>query len=250
MKTKLNSLVFGAVAMAMIGVTPVLAATTAPKATKATKAAEQTLKMSERGDAAITARVNSLNSWIDRIGNMKRLSDSDKTTLTSSLKNEINDLNSLSGAIKNDTSTTSMRADVAKIAPNFRIYMLVEPKISILAAVDRIDSVSATLQTLSSKLAARLNASTTVMATTSLSATLADMNAKIADAGVQASAAQALVAPLMPDNNDKTVMASNRKALSDARAKVKAATADLVAARKDAQTIAEGLKGTKAKKSK
>jgi hypothetical protein len=78
----------------------------------------------------------------------------------------------------------------------------------------------------------------------SLSATLADYNAKIADAKVQANAAVSEVANLKPDNGDTSIQQSNTAALKDARSKTQAAQQDIVAARKDAETIVKGLRGT------
>ncbi|MDE2041367.1 MAG: hypothetical protein KGI59_03250, partial [Patescibacteria group bacterium] len=57
----------------------------------------------------------------------------------------------------------------------------------------------------------------------------------------QAQAAVAEVSPLVPDQGDKTVMASNTSTMKDARAKIKTAVSDLTAARKDALTIIQGL---------
>ena len=71
------------------------------------------------------------------------------------------------------------------------------------------------------------------------------MTAKISDAATQAAAASAEVSGLMPDNGDKTVMASNTAALKDARSKIQAATKDIQAAYKDAQAVVKGVRGTK-----
>ena len=76
--------------------------------------------------------------------------------------------------------------------------------------------------------------------TTSVSA-LADMNAKIADANVQAQAAVTETASLQPDNGNATVMASNTATLKDARTKIQTAQQDLVKARQDAGVIVKAL---------
>ncbi len=70
---------------------------------------------------------------------------------------------------------------------------------------------------------------------------LADMNAKVAGANAQASAAVTEIANLQPDNGNATIMASNTAALKDARTKIQAAQQDLVAARQDSGSIVKAL---------
>ncbi len=72
---------------------------------------------------------------------------------------------------------------------------------------------------------------------------MADFQAKVADAKVQAQAASDLVADLKADNGDQTALLTNLSALKSARAKLQTAHADLVAARKDMAAIIGGVKG-------
>jgi len=76
---------------------------------------------------------------------------------------------------------------------------------------------------------------------TSANASLADMNAKVADANTQSQAAVSLVANLQPDQGNQTVMQSNQTALKTARADIKAALADFKTARQDAGSIVKAL---------
>ena len=71
---------------------------------------------------------------------------------------------------------------------------------------------------------------------------MADINVKITDAGTQANAAISLVSGLQPDQGATTTLKANTAALKDAQSKIKTATADLVAARKDATTIVNIIK--------
>jgi hypothetical protein len=73
------------------------------------------------------------------------------------------------------------------------------------------------------------------------------MDAKAADAKAQAQGAIDLVANLKPDNGDKTIFQSNQTAFKNARTKIRAATADLHTARKDANSITRALAGMKIK---
>lgn len=200
-----------------------------------TKVDDRIQNMDDRGDAALTARVDSLNALSARINGMKNLSASEKATFSASLQGQITDLNNLEAKLKTDTSTTSLATDLKTIAPDFRIYILVRPQLSILAATDRVGTIVGLLQTIGTKIQAR-----------SSTADLTDFNAKIADANVQATAATNEVVSLQPDQGNATVQASNTAALKDARAKIGVANKDLQAAYTDAHTIIDGLKGTKA----
>jgi phage shock protein A len=79
---------------------PVLAQTTTatPTATatsRAAKAAANMQKMIQRSDTAITQRINSLNTLVTRVDAMQKLSDAEKSTLATSLQNEVTQLTTL-----------------------------------------------------------------------------------------------------------------------------------------------------------
>lgn len=184
-----------------------------------------------RADNEIQARVATLNNLLSRIESMVKLSDSEKASISSDIQSEISNLSSLKTNIDADTGTTTLRADTASITKAYRIYALIVPQASIVAAADRINTIVTSLTTIGSKIQSR-----------SATADLTDFNAKISDASSQASAATAEVANLQPDNGDKTILASNTKALKDARSKITLATKDLQTAEQDAKTIIKTLK--------
>jgi hypothetical protein len=192
----------------------------------------------------ITARIDSLNKLLTRIQTMKKLSASQIALFQGTIQGAVGNMTSLEAKIQSDTSTTSLADDLKSIAPDYRIYILIEPQISLLSAADRVSAVVSTLQALETKIQARLSGSTGVKDLPALQTDLSDMTAKLADAATQAAAATAEVSGLMPDNGDKTVMASNTAALKDARSKIQAAAKDIQAAYKDAQAVVKGVKGT------
>lgn len=197
------------------------------------------------GKAEIEKRIQSLKQLSDRIGSMKRLSADQIAQIQASINAEIDILTNLETTIGNDTSTTTLKADVQSIAKANRVYLLVMPQAQIVAASDRILAAAGQLANLSTKLSARIDAAQTAGKDVSaLSAALTDMNAKVADAKTQANAAAALVVNLKADNGDDSVKASNTATLKDARTKLEAARAAIQAAFKDAQTIIAGVKGT------
>ncbi len=215
----------------------------------ASTSAERMQNIENRGDAAITARIQSLEKLSARIGAMTRLSASQIASLQASLSANISALTSLESTIQGDTSSTSLRADVSSIAKAYRVYLLVIPQAQIAAAADRILAAAGQFENLSTKLSSRIDAAAldssgvTGINVAALKSALTDMNAKVADAKTQANAAASETVSLKPDNGDATVAASNTAALKDARAKIQAAQQDLKAAQKDALTIIQGVKG-------
>ena len=121
--------------------------------------------------------------------------------------------------------------------------MLVMPQGTILAAADRVATTADLMTALDTKLDARITeASTTGKDVTALKAASVDLKAKLEAAKTDAASAVTLSATLKPDNGDATIMAANKKAMDDARAKIKSAQDALKTARKDAETIVKGLK--------
>ncbi len=196
--------------------------------------------------AQIDARIKALSALQTRVEEMQRVSASQKASLNATLQTAVSEMTTLKAKIAADTDSAALKADIQSITKSYRIYLLVLPQGRITAAADRIMGTGTLMTELSGKLQVRLaEAQAAGKNTATLSASLADMNTKIADANVQANAAITLIANLNPDNGDKTVFEANQKALKDARAKIKLGTTDLQAARKDAGSIVKGLAAMK-----
>lgn len=199
-------------------------------------------KARERGEKEIERRVENLNKMIFRIGEMKRLTLSDKSALSADLQVQIDALAALKLKLAG-SATTTLKADLKSITDSHRIFALIMPKTAILASVDRIHVLVNQMETLGTKFETLIaNASTTANVSTAQTA-LADYKTKVANAEIQADAAASLVANLKPDNGDKNVQKANLQALKDAKAKIQLAHRNLVAARKDINTIRKSLKG-------
>lgn len=120
--------------------------------------------------------------------------------------------------------------------------MLVIPQGAILVAADRALTVTTTLDTINTKLAAAIaQAQQAGKNVSSLQTALADMNAKNADAKTQIVSAQNGVTGLTPDNGNQAQATANHAAMVAARANLKNARQDFAAARQDAHTIVQGL---------
>lgn len=187
-----------------------------------------------RANLEINARINSLNGLVTRIQSLKRLSDSNKTTLIGQVQSEIQIMQALLQKIQADTDLATLKTNLQSITKSFRIYLLFIPKIQILSAADRIDEIAGNMTTLVIKLQTKVSDQTT----------LSDAIAKIADAKIHSQKARDLVLPLQPDNGNQTIFDSNKVILKQARDEIKAGNVDLKAAMEDLRTIIKTLKTT------
>ena len=233
----------GFIAIPVFAATPikpfVMSSTTRPQMVSSTT---RIVNQQNKGQMEAMKRIQSIQMLIVRIQNMKNLSNADKASIKADLTTELTNLNSTRNRIGSGNSTTTLGADKDSLIGGSRIYALVIPKTTILAAADRAQTLIGMMNTLGTKLEARIASSNGVSVASSTQAVLVDFKAKVADAAVQVKAAIDEVTPLVPDNGDKTKFAANLAALKDARTKIQAAQADLVAARKDAETIKQALK--------
>jgi len=196
-------------------------------------------------DTEIANRIDSLNKLLTRIDGMTKISASDRSGLTISIQTEIASLTSLKTSIDTDTSTTSLKTDAQSITKSYRVYALVLPQASITAAADRVLDLVTSFNTLSTKLegyvtTAQTNGTNVSAAVSAMSL----MNAKVSDASTQSKAALTEVAGLQPDLGAASTLQANTAALKDAQSKIKTATSDLAAARKDVTTIVATIKGS------
>jgi hypothetical protein len=188
----------------------------------------------------INNRIKSLQNLSSRIQDAKNINAADKTSIQSEINGEISVLNSMVSNLTNATSSASVRAGLREDIQSTRVYALVVPQTSILAAVDRVQNLVTTLSAVGSKVEVRLASSTTATST-SVKTAMQDFNAKLADASSKAGAASAEVVSLKPDNGVKATAEANSTALKDARTKIQAASKDIVAASTDLKTVLRGL---------
>lgn len=200
-------------------------------------------KGKERATKEIDRRIQRLTDLSTRVQGMKRVSDTVKASTAASVQAEVASLTALKAKIAADTDIETLKADIQSITKSYRIFMLIIPQGRITVAADKIHTAAGTLTELGAKLQARIDAAASAGADVApLTASLTDMKAQIAKASAQADAAVSAVASLTPDMGDKAKMDANNAALKDARAKLKAGHAALVASRASARSIVQGLK--------
>lgn len=214
-----------------------------PESGSKEKTGKDTQSQVTRATAEIDRRVTSLQNLSTRIDAMKRVSDTGKTALKATIAEQVTVLTTLKAKIIADTDPVVLKEDVASITKSYRIYALVLPQTTILAGADRVLTTVDLMTTLGTKLETRIaEAKTAGKDVTVLETAYAEFKTHIASATTDAQSAISLVSGLKPDNGDTTIAASNKKALTDARAKIRSAEEHIKAARKNAASILAGIK--------
>ncbi len=210
----------------------------------------ETARIARAKDKAVQEvdrRVAALNALLTRVEAMNKVSDTLKANIKTNVQTQIDGLIALKAKVEADTDLAMLKTDIKSITESYRVFMLVIPQGRIAAASDRMATIINMMASTGAKLQARINAATQAgNDTTAISAALTDLGAQLTAAQTHAQAAINIVAPLVPDNGDKTVKASNEAALSKAREELKAGQAAIVLGRKDIATLLKGLKGMKA----
>jgi hypothetical protein len=185
-----------------------------------------------RASREITARINSMNQLITKIQSMKKLDDSNKSSLIGQVQSEIQTMQTLLQKIQADTDQVTIKTDLQSITKSFRIYLLFIPKIQILSTADQIDDIGDNMTTILTKLQLRGIPQLT----------LAEVTSKITDAKVHSQKARDLVLPLQSDNGVQSIFDSNKTILKQARDEIKAGNIDLKTAMEDFRKVSKELK--------
>jgi len=118
---------------------------------KTTSTANQLSNVIARGDSMIAERLASLSRLSDRVSGDKRLSDTDKASITADIASTIAALNTLKVKIDADTALDTARTDVKSIVSSYHIYVMFEPKIRLLVTINNLQTQSTNIGTLSGK---------------------------------------------------------------------------------------------------
>lgn len=224
---------------AVLAVSAAAPATSAtPTSTKAASQQDKVTKTQDKNLAIIDKRVEELNKLVTRVQETRNLTDTQKTTISSTVQALIMNFGELRMRIENSTSSEALKADKEQLSKTYRIHALFMPQINVIASADRVITVLNMFLSIGPKLEARMNQLGT---TTENVVAWTDFKAKLIEANSLAQTAVNQVVALFPDEGDKTKMAENLKILKDSRTKIQTAHKDLVAARKDAQTIVNSL---------
>jgi hypothetical protein len=233
MRTRLSAAAVGALIAVGAVALPAQAATTTDTAAALAKA-----------KAAVTdgiiARLSDLAKMQTALAGYKEVTDSARSTLTQVLSSDTSGLTALKTKVAGETTVAAVRADGKSMVDDYRVYILVAPKVHLTHALDVESAALPRLTKVHDELADRL-ARDPSADTAANKALLADMSAQIqaADSGIDGKDAALLA--LQPGPDGKALTASV-KGISGA---AKGARDDIKKAVDDAKKVRDALKDGK-----
>lgn len=214
---------------------------TTVKASTSLTATQQThlQNIINKGDTEIDRRLTNLNTLTGKVNAAAKLTASDKTALTNEVGATISGLTSLKAQLDGETTLTAAITDAQDIYTEYRVYAVVNPKVSLIKVADDQQAVQAKLTTLSQKLQTRITAEQQAGKDVSaLQSDLSDMDAKISAAQATSSNIESTVISVEPSDYN-----SNHAVLSGDNTQLQTAHTDDAAATTDAKNIVTALKG-------
>jgi hypothetical protein len=181
-----------------------------------------------RGDFEVDRRLRTLSDLTRRVQNATHLTAANRDALTAQLAAETSGLTALKAKIDADTDLATLRADLRSIVSQYRVYLLMDPKVHLVIAADRALAAADAFD----KVFARLDGKPGVD-----QAKLADAKAKVAEARSLAGAVPGSVIPLQPPDYP-----GNRPTLESARDHLRTARQDLRAARAEVGQLVAAAK--------
>jgi len=233
MRTRLSTAAVGALIAVGAVALPAQAATTSDTAAGLAKAKAAVTD-------GITARLNDLAKMQTALAGYKEVTDSARSTLTQVLSSDISGLTALKTKVAGETTDAAVRADGKSMVDDYRVYILVAPKVHLTHVLDVESAALPRLTKVHDELADRL-AKDPSADTAANKALLADMSAQIhaADAGIDGRDATLLT--LRPGPDGKALTAS----VKDVGGAAKGARDDIKKAIEDAKKVRDALKDTK-----
>lgn len=190
------------------------------------------------GDCEIGRRFTTLDDLSSRISGSKVLTSSDASALASEVASTKSGLEGLKSKIDSETDVTALRADIVKIATDYRVYLLVVPQVGLVSASDAVFAAQSKFSQVNTALAARIATDKAAGKDTSgAQSDLDAMNAAVTAAVSLATPLPAALLALTPAQYDNGTIASARTALGQARTDLASALADAKACRDALQAL-------------
>lgn len=188
-------------------------------------------------NSRIDGRLETLHALQLAVANAPHLTSNDRSTLSSLITGDISGLTSLRGKVGSETTVSAVRADETTMVDQYRVYLLVGPKVHLADAFDTEAAAESTLQKVHDKLAARLTKQPGG-ATAAEQSQLADLQTQLRNAQQAESGKVATLLAIAPGADANAI----HDALSPLVTAAKAARADLRKARDDAKALRGELK--------
>lgn len=191
-----------------------------------------------KGNEEIDRRLTKLETLTAKINAATHLSASDKATLSNEVSTTIQGLTGLKSQLDADTTLSAARTDAVNVYTEYRVYVLVAPKVSLIKVADDQQVVQGDLTSLAQKLQSRVSAEQQAgKDASSLQRQLSDMNSNIAAAKSISSGIESGIINLQPTDYN-----SNHAVLAGDSTQLKNAHSDNLAALNDARSIISSLK--------
>lgn len=204
-------------------------------------------KTRTKADKELDQRIDNLTKLVERIKEIRNVSEADKSSAIIIIQGIISNLDNLRNEIDNATSTEAVKKLRESVSKDYRVYALVMPQVNLIISADRVRTTVDVMQTIVNKLETRINnlATSSTITSTNINtakSTLTNVESKLVSALSTIDSAVKMVAALTPDEGDKTVFESNRATIKEARAKIKSAHGDLMDAKTGVEAIIKILK--------
>jgi hypothetical protein len=188
------------------------------------------------GDCEINRRFTTLTALSSKVTGSKVLTSSDAAALQAEISSTTSGLTSLKATIDAETNAAALKADIVKIAADYRVYLLVVRQVNLVNGADGVAAAQAKFATVNTTLTARIAAATAAgKDTTAAQADLNAMNASVTAAAALAGPLPAALLALTPAQYNAgtagPVMDNAKTALGQARDDLKSAVASAKACR-------------------
>jgi hypothetical protein len=185
----------------------------------------------------IDGRLETLHALQLAVNDDSRLTASDRSALSTLISGDISGLTSLRGKVGGESTVSAVRADETTMVDQYRVYLLVVPKVHLTNAFDIESAVDSTLQKVHDELAARL-AEEPGGGTATEKLQLADLQTQLQNAQQAESGKVSTLLAIQPGPDANAI----HSALSPLTTAAKNARADLRKARDDAKALHDELK--------
>ena len=185
----------------------------------------------------IDGRLETLHALELAVNNASHLTSSDRSALSTLISSDISGLTSLRGKVGGEATVSAVRADETTMVDQYRVYLLVVPKVHLTNAFDIESAAESTLQKVHDELAARL-AKEPGGGTAAEKSQLADLQTQLQNAQQAESGKVSTLLGIQPGPDADAI----HSALSPLTAAAKTARTDLRKARDDAKALRGELK--------
>lgn len=185
----------------------------------------------------IDGRLQTLHALQLAVTDAAHLTGADRSALSSLISGDVSGLASLRGKVSGESAVSAVRADETVMVDQYRVYMLVAPKVHLTNAFDIEAAAGAALQKVHDRLADRL-AKEPGGGTAAQKSQLADLETQLRNAQQAASGKVAILLAIQPGADANAI----HDALSPLVSAAKSARTDLRQARDDAKDLRGELK--------